>query len=37
MKGLRALWKKPGVKSISVLLAIVFALSACGTTTPSIQ
>ena len=35
MKGLRALWRKPGMRSIGVLLAALFVLSACGSTTTS--
>ncbi len=30
MKGLRALWCKPGMKNIGVLLVALFLLSACG-------
>lgn len=32
MKGLRALWRKPGMRSIGVLLVALFVLSACGST-----
>ena len=37
MKGLRALWCKPGMKNIGVLLVALFLLSACGgaTATPT--
>ncbi|HEX7736326.1 MAG TPA: amino acid ABC transporter substrate-binding protein [Ktedonobacteraceae bacterium] len=30
MKGLRALWRKPGMRSIGALLVALFMLSACG-------
>jgi len=33
MKGLRAFWRKPGMRSIGVLLVALFVLSACGSTT----
>lgn len=33
MKGLRALWQKPGMRSIGVLLMTLFVLSACGSAT----
>lgn len=33
MKGLRALWHKPGIRSIGVLLVTLFVLSACGSAT----
>jgi branched-chain amino acid transport system substrate-binding protein len=33
MKGLRAFWRKPGMRSIGVLLIALFMLSACGSST----
>jgi branched-chain amino acid transport system substrate-binding protein len=33
MRGLRALWNKPALKAIGVLIAALFVLSACGGTT----